>query len=408
MARSARHGDARPDSRSRLTASLGIPGEPARDATAGRLVSLDAFRGFTIASMVLVNNPGDWGHIYAPLEHAKWNGWTFTDWIFPFFLFICGVAMAFSLGRRAREGASRGALVGGAVRRAAIVFAIGLALNFIPAFDPATVRIPGVLQRIGLCIALAAPLVVFLDWRGQIASIVALFAAYTVVMLLVPVPDVQGSVGAGILEPGRDAGAYVDRLVIGGHLWAQSKTWDPEGLVSTLPAIGTLLFGVLTGTWLRGDRPPIKKTVAMALAGIMALLVGELLDTTLMPINKGLWTVSYAVFMAGWALLVLAGFHWLIDTAPSARVRERARAALLPFTIYGMNALFLFALSSLIAKILGAVKVGGRSLKAALYAPLEALPIGAVNSSLLFAILFNLVIFAVAWWMWRRRWFITV
>ncbi len=127
-----------------------------------------------------------------------------------------------------------------------------------------------------------------------------------------------------------------------------------------------------------------------------------------MPINKSLWTISYAVFMTGWALLVLAAFHWLIDTAPSARVRERTRAALLPFTIYGMNALFLFALSSLIAKILGAVKVDGRSLKAALYAPLEALPIGAVNSSLVFAILFNLVIFAVAWFMWRRRWFITV
>jgi predicted acyltransferase len=379
---------------------LGTPGEPARDPFAGRLVSLDAFRGFTIASMVLVNNPGDWGHIYAPLEHAKWNGWTFTDWIFPFFLFICGVAMAFSLGRRAGAGANRQALVLGTVRRAAIVFAIGLALS--------TVRIPGVLQRIGLCIALAAPLVVLLDWRGQVASIVALFAAYIVAMLLVPVPDVQGTVGAGILEPGRDAGAYVDRLLMGGHLWAQSKTWDPEGLVSTLPAIGTLLFGVLTGTWLKGNRPPIKKTVAMAFAGVIALLVGELLDATLMPINKSLWTVSYAVFMAGWALLVLAAFHWLIDTAPSVRVQERARAALLPFTIYGMNALFLFALSSLIAKILGAVKVGGGSLKAALYAPLEALPIGAVNSSLLFAILFNLVIFAVAWWMWRRRWFITV
>jgi len=324
MARSARGVGADSDSRGRLIASLGIPGEPVSSAPGGRLVSLDAFRGFAIASMVLVNNPGDWGHIYAPLEHAQWNGWTFTDWIFPFFLFICGVAMAFSLGRRASAGASRQALVLGTVRRAAIVFAIGLALNFIPAFDPSTVRIPGVLQRIGICIALAAPLVVFLDWRGQIASIVALFAAYTVVMLLVAVPDVQGTVGAGILEPGRDAGAYVDRLVMGGHLWAQSKTWDPEGLVSTLPAIGTLLFGVLTGTWLKGDRPPIKKTVAMALAGVMALLVGELLDATLMPINKSLWTVSYCVFMTGWALLLFAAFHLLIDASPPGRARASA------------------------------------------------------------------------------------
>src|SRR5260221_6162608 len=148
--------------------------------------------------MVLVNNPGDWGHIYAPLEHAKWNGWTFTDWIFPFFLFICGVAMAFSLGRRASAGASRQALVLGTVRRAVIVFAIGLALNFIPAFDPATVRIPGVLQRIGLCIALAAPLVVFLDWRGQVSAIIAPFSACTRVMLLVPVAHLHGTLGAGV------------------------------------------------------------------------------------------------------------------------------------------------------------------------------------------------------------------
>src|SRR5258708_31978241 len=217
--------------------------------------------------MVLVNNPGDWGHIYAPLKHAEWNGWTFTDWIFPFFLFICGVAMPMSLGRRAREGAGRGALVLGAVRRAAIVFAIGLVLNFIPAFDLSTVRIPGVLQRIALCIALAAPLVVFFDWRRQIAWIVAIFAVYAVVMLLIPVPDLQERVGAGILEPRRDAGAVVDRLVMGDHLWVQSKTWDPEGLVSTLPALCTLLFGVLTGTWLLTERPAAAKTRAMALAG---------------------------------------------------------------------------------------------------------------------------------------------
>src|SRR5260221_6222530 len=166
--------------------------------------------------MVLVNNPGDWGHIYAPLEHAKWNGWTFTDWIFPFFLFICGVAMAFSLGRRASAGESRQALVLGTVRRAAIVFAIGLSFNFIPAFDPATVRIPGVLQRIGLCIALAAPLVVFLDWRGQLASLVAPLSPDTRGVLLLLVARAPGAWGAGLPGTRGGAGAFLHPFLLVG------------------------------------------------------------------------------------------------------------------------------------------------------------------------------------------------
>jgi predicted acyltransferase len=368
-----------------------------------RLASLDALRGFAIASMVLVNNPGDWNHIYAPLAHAQWNGWTFTDLVFPLFLFAAGVAMTLSLGRRVREGASRGALMAAALRRAGVIFLIGLALNFIPAFDPATVRIPGVLQRIALCLAIAAPVAIWGGWRATLAAIAALFAAYSVAMLLVPVPGADGVVARARLEPGNDFGAWVDREVFGAHLWSQSRTWDPEGLVSTLPAAASLLFGVLAGRYLahgdtRGDRAR-----PMALAGVGFLVLGLAMDALFMPINKNLWTPSYAVFMTGWSLLALALFHAFLDES-SPPLRERMRAACLPLTMFGMNALFLFAFSGLVGRLLAAG--GAPTLKALLYAPIRAQPLTPEDASLAFAILFEAAMLAVAWLMWKKRWFV--
>ena len=362
-----------------------------------RLASLDALRGFAIASMVLVNNPGDWGHIYAPLAHARWNGWTFTDIVFPMFLFCAGVAMTLSLGRRAREGASRGRLFVGAARRAGVVFLVGLALNFMPAFDPATVRIPGVLQRIALCLLIAAPTVIWGGWRATIVAIIALFAAYTVPMLLVPVPGADGIVAAGRLEPGNDFGAWVDRMALSGHLWSQSRTWDPEGLVSTLPAVASLLFGVLAGHYVARPTASGQHATTLAIAGMLFLVAGLALDALLMPINKNLWTPSYAVFMTGWSLLAFALFHAFMDEAAPA-FRDKARAALLPLTIFGMNALFIFAFSGLVARFL---------VKERLYAPIRALPLAPESASLVYALLFEAAMFAVAWLMWKKRWFVT-
>ena len=378
-----------------------------------RLISLDAFRGFTIASMVLVNNPGDWGHIYSQLGHAEWNGWTFTDWIFPFFLFICGVSMTFSLGRRAEAGDDKGALLRQLFKRASIIFFIGLTLNLIPNFNFETVRIPGVLQRIALCTMLAAPIVVYFNWKQQCVWIVGFLTIYTLLMLFVPIPDVQGRIAAGVLEPGRDFGAFVDRLLLDGHLWTKSKTWDPEGLVSTLPALCTQLFGVLAGRWLLSKTSAAEKTVWMMLAGLLCLWLGAMIDATFMPINKSLWTISFSIFMTGWALLIFSCFYWLMDANESKVLREKIHSIFLPFTIYGMNALFIFAFSGLIAKILGFIKfaeVNGSSgtLKGVLYAPLQSLPLAPVSTSLLFAILFNLMMFFVAWLMWKKKWFVKV
>lgn len=374
-----------------------------------RLRSLDAFRGFTIAAMLLVNNPGDWGNLYAQLEHAKWNGWTFTDTIFPFFLFIGGVSMALSLGRLAAAGAAKPVLLRKLALRAALIFLIGFVLNVVPYFNFPALRILGVLQRIALCTLLAAPIVIYCSWRQQVLWIIALLAGYAALMLGV---DVPGS-GAGVLEPGRDLGAYIDRMLLGKHLWVQSKTWDPEGLLSTLPALASQLIGVLCGRYLLGKTPRAEQTIAMLLSGLLLLALGSTFDAILMPINKSLWTPSFCLFMSGWALIAFAACYWLLDGSSHAGVRAISRRWSTPFVIYGMNALFIFALSGLIAKMCGFIKFtaadGSRvSLGKLLYAPVKALDLAPVNTSLLYALLFNAFMFAIAYALWRKRWYIKV
>ena len=379
--------------------------------TRPRLASLDAFRGFAIAGMVLVNNPGSWKHIHGPLAHAEWNGCTFTDLIFPFFLFAAGLAMTISLGAKAREGNARLGILRTLLRRAAIIFLIGLLLNLIPTFHLATVRIPGVLQRIALTVMLGAPIVLWGRWRAALAAVAGLFALYLVLMLLVPVPGADGLVAAGRLQPGLDFGAWLDRLLLGGHLWAMARTWDPEGLVGTLPATATLLFGVLAGHYLAAPAGQLPKWLGLLLAGAVFLAIGAGLGASGLPINKNLWTPSYAVFTGGWSLLFLAAFHVALDEGPPAVVTV-ARKACLPLTIYGMNALFLFVCSGIVARVLQLVHVGGGAapltLKEKLFQACATLPLSPANASLVFAVLFNLTMFAIAWVMWRKQWFVKV
>lgn len=377
-----------------------------------RLASLDAFRGLAIASMVLVNNPGSWKAIHPPLAHAAWNGCTFTDLVFPFFLFAAGLAMTISLGRRAAAGGDRPALMRGLARRAAVIFLIGVGLNLIPAFDLATLRVPGVLQRIALALVLAAPVVLWGGRRGPLLAIAGGFGLYLLLMLGVPVPGADGLVAAGRLQPGNDFGAWLDRLLLGRHLWSASRTWDPEGLVGTLPAVASVLLGVLAGRYLAAPPArPARKAPGLLLAGLALLAVGAAGGALVIPINKNLWTPSYALFTGGWACVVLAAFHAALDEAP-AGFREGARRACLPLTVYGMNALFLFVLSGLVGRLLQVVKVAGAAgpttLKGRLFEGVSALPLSPENASLAFAVAFNLAMFAVAWGMWRKRWFVKV
>jgi predicted acyltransferase len=235
---------------------------------AERLVSLDAFRGATIAGMLLVNNPGAWNAVYAPLLHAPWHGWTFTDTIFPSFLWIVGVSLTLSTARRVEAGADRGALFRHVVQRAAIIFGLGLLLNAFPFgllpahhLDLATLRLPGVLQRIAICYLVASAIFLRTSWRGQLAWASALLLGYWALLALVPVPGY----GSGLLGPKGNLAWWVDSHVLAGHTWSGAPTpgFDPEGILSTLPAIATVLCGTLAGCWLRGERARAKTSIGL-------------------------------------------------------------------------------------------------------------------------------------------------
>jgi predicted acyltransferase len=375
-----------------------------------RLLSLDAFRGATIAAMILVNDPGTWDSIYPQLRHATWNGWTFTDWIFPFFLWIVGVAMTFSFAKRLDNGETRTQLTLHVVRRALIIFALGLFLSGFPFglalnhdFSFETIRIPGVLQRIGICYLIAGLIYLNTGLRGQILWIVSLLAGYWLLVGLVPVPEY----GTGGLEPRGNLCWYVDSTLLKGHTWsgAPAPGFDPEGIVSTIPAIATMLFGVLTGRWLRTSRPKEEKTASMYATGVLMLLLGVILDMWL-PINKNLWTSSYSIFMAGWALVCLATFYWLID------VKGHTKWAT-PFVIYGLNAIAIYSLAWIVETLLSLIKVSQAdgsvlSLQHHIFQEVYLPFASPINASLLYAITFVLVMFLVAWIMWKRRWFVKV
>jgi predicted acyltransferase len=302
-----------------------------------RLVSLDAFRGLTIAAMILVNNPGDWGHVYWPLDHAHWHGWTPTDLIFPFFLFMVGMALPFSHRTRARE----------ALRRTLVIGGLGLFMAAYPYFDLTTVRIPGVLMRIALCYFAAWGIRRLTGSAGQALLAALLLVLYWYLMTRVPVPG-----GAPPnLDPETNLGAWLDRRLLAGHLWKQSKTWDPEGLLSTLPAIATTLLGLLAGGWLRSDRDANRKTWGLLAAGLALVLLGLAWGVSF-PINKSLWTSSYVLFTGGLAAYLFGLLYWVAD------VRGH-RGWCRPFVIYGRNAILVFVASGLLAKTLALVKVNG-------------------------------------------------
>lgn len=362
-----------------------------------RLASLDAFRGLTIALMIVVNSPGDSGSVFAPLSHADWNGWTFADTVFPSFLFIVGVSLVYSFAKQ-----QEGRIVVRILRRTIILFALGLFVNAFPSFELSTLRIPGVLQRIALCYFFTSLIVLRAGLRGRILWLIGLLASYWLMIRFIPVPGV----GAGVLEPGQNFAAWVDSHLLSGYMWSYyDGAWDPEGIVSTIPAIATTLFGVLAGQWLRSSSSDRRKVIGMVCAGLVLVIAGYMLDSWL-PINKSIWTSTFSIFMAGLALVFLAFFFWSIDMAGYPRWPK-------PLIILGLNPITIYVLSIVLDTTLRSLNLavsGGKEpacrfyLFKICYVPTTEAEI----ASLLYSLVILASMFLVAWIMWRKRIFIRI
>ncbi len=376
-----------------------------------RLVSLDVFRGMTIAAMTLVNDPGTWSAIYAPLKHAEWNGATPTDLIFPFFLFISGVSITFAFGRRTETGNVVRGDYYKIFRRGFLLFALGVLIDVFPLyslwtglwFDPSHVRIMGVLQRIAVCYLVAALVFLHTNWKRQIVIASAILIVYWALMTLVSVPGCEVTT---FNDKACNLAAFLDRLLLTeNHVWEQSKVYDPEGLLSTLPALATTLFGVLTGHWLRSRRNDKKKFVGMLGGGGVLTVLGWIWNFWF-PLNKALWTSSYVLYTAGWALIFLGACYWLIDIKG---FRKWSKA----FEVFGVNAIALYVGSSIMAAILDFFQLTTPtgetiSLQEMIFKYFFLPFADPVNASLLYA-----VWFVVVWWLlmyifFRRKHFMKI
>lgn len=375
-----------------------------------RIYSLDVFRGATIAAMILVNNAGSYDHVYAQLLHADWHGWTFTDWIFPFFLFMVGVSMVFSFQSRLGHGHTRKQLLQHALRRTVILFVIGLFINGFPfglipgsQFLFSTWRIPGILQRIGVCYFFSSLIFLYTKPHRRWFWIGGLLGFYWLLIKLIPVPGY----GAGVLTPKGNLVWFLDSILLGKHTWlfAPVQGFDPEGILSTIPAIASTLLGVQAGNWLRSEHSREEKTARMFVVGNFSLLLGVIISIWL-PINKNLWTSSFVLFMNGWALVCFATIYWIVD------VKAKTRGTKV-FVIFGMNAITVFTLAELLANLLWAIswqRPDGAitTLHDAIYEVVFLPWSSPVNASLFFAIVYVLGMYAVAWGMWKKKWFVKI
>lgn len=355
---------------------------------ATRLVALDALRGATIALMVMVNNAGG-PKSYAPLNHSAWHGWTLTDTVFPTFLWIVGASITLSLGKRIAAGVPRSRLLGPIFRRAAILFVFGLAIYAFPEFHLSSFRILGVLQRIAICYLIGSLIYLYAGIRGQLIWMFSLLTAYWLIMTLVPVPGY----GVGRLDLEGNFAHYIDGLVLGHHNY-EGLGWDPEGIVSTLPAIATTLLGLMAGHIVRLKRLLSERVAWLFLAGNTLIALGLILDIWL-PINKKLWTDSFTVFMAGLDFVLLAAFLWIVDHLGYQRFVK-------PFVIMGMNAITLYMISEFGAELLDMANLHGKIYNFFLT---MASP---VNASLLYSVAFMLSIYVIGYVMYRRRWFLKI
>ena len=383
-----------------LTAESAIRGDAISRATpASRLLSLDAFRGMTIAGMILVNNAGNWDAVWWPLDHAKWNGWTPTDLIFPFFLFIVGVSMVLSFEARRRRGATRASLMRHVVKRSIIIYAIGFALAlWAKHWNVHTVRFYGVLARIAVVYLLSSAIVLYCGRKTRAVLGVTALVGYWLLMTRIP--------GFDLSIDGNLAG-YIDRKLLYEHLWIKHR-FDPEGLLSTIPAVVTTLIGVFAGEWLKRSSADGRQT-ARSISTVQGLLIagGVMMAAgaawhVWFPINKNLWTSSYVLFTGGFAMALLAVCYWAIEMR---RWKMLAR----PFVWYGSNAIVLFAGSTALGIFSTIYRVSsGMTYKGWVYGSLFAPAASPMVASAMYGMAYVILFGIVAWAMYRAKIFVKI
>ncbi len=379
---------------------------PALDTASGsaRLKSLDILRGVTVAAMILVNTSGDGAHTYPILAHSRWNGCTLADVVFPCFLFMVGISTVFSLGGRLRAGVTRSVILRQALQRTAIIFALGLAINGFPTFPLHTLRVYGVLQRIALCYLAGTLLFLWARTRTLAVVCVSILVGYWILLRWAPVPG-MGMPGSTIpfLDPHANLPAWLDRhLVPAAHLYHQGF-YDPEGLLSTVPAVASTLLGTLTGIWIRRKQPATSTARGLLIAGVLCMAAG-LLWGHWFPMNKRLWTSSFVLWTGGISLLTLCFFYWLID------LRKKATRVVYPAIVFGTNALAAYVFSEFLASLLGTLRLPGSgiSIQRWLYHPLAAAIPNPSVAALSYAVLYVGVCFVPVLVLYRRNIFLKV
>jgi predicted acyltransferase len=399
------------------TTSTAAPLAPKRE----RLLSLDVFRGMTVAGMLLVNDPGTWSAIFPPLEHAEWNGWTPTDLIFPFFLFIVGITTYLSLSARRARGDDNSAIVKQILRRGLIIYLLGFAMAMFPFYQWGSidaipnagawdrilfriehVRILGVLPRIAIVYVCAALLTLKTTVKQQILIIAGLLFGYWFAMTLIPVPG-ENVVGALLLHTkDRNLAAYLDRAILGtNHTWIGSVTFDPEGPMSTIPAIATAMLGVLAGRWIAlREKSLLERIAGLFAMGSVGMMLGLMWNWSF-PINKNLWTSSYVVFTAGMAGVALATVMWIVDYTS---VKWWTK----PFVVFGVNPIVAFVGSGVMARLiytLWHVNYAGKptAVQDAIYQSVFLPWLPPRVASLAFAITFVLLWYGILLVLYRRK-----
>ncbi len=357
-----------------------------------RLLSLDAFRGFTIALMIVVNDPGSWNHVYAPLLHAEWNGITPTDLVFPFFLFIVGVSVVLAYSKRLKAGIDKKDMYKKIVIRSIKIFAVGIFLNLFPLFNFADLRVAGVLQRIAIVFFVCSFLYLSLSWKtiAKIGGIILLL--YWLIMVFFPVPGI----GEPSLEPGKNIAAWIDSILLPGRMW--QGTWDPEGIFSTLPAIVTGITGMLAGILIIGSKPIDRKIILLFTLGFFAFIAGGVWDW-FFPINKNLWTSSYVLYTSGAATLTLAASIFIVDVL---HIKGWTRVG----RIFGANAITIYVIAGMLPSLFNRVKIGGYSFNSLIMDGLTGIGFDPKLASLCYALLFTGICYIPAYILYKKKIFI--